>query len=49
MLTGDLPAAYMWNTVQTFLVKPWVKGFSTTPQDHFFPGDVTPLTISIQK
>jgi len=49
MLGDTAPVAFMWNNVQTFMVKPWVKGFNPTPQDHWFPGDINPLTISIQK
>jgi oligopeptide transport system substrate-binding protein len=49
MLTDGVPVAFLWNNVQTYMVKPWVKGFNATPQDHVFPGDGNPLTISIQK
>jgi oligopeptide transport system substrate-binding protein len=49
MLTTDVPVAFMWNNVTSFMVKPWVKGYHVTPQDHLYPGDVDPLTITIQK
>jgi oligopeptide transport system substrate-binding protein len=49
MLTDGAPVAFMWNNVTTFMVKPWVKGYNVTPQDHWYPGDVDPLTVKIQK
>jgi oligopeptide transport system substrate-binding protein len=49
MLTDGIPVAFMWNNVQSFMVKPWVKGINVTPQDHVYPGDINPLSISIQK
>jgi oligopeptide transport system substrate-binding protein len=47
MLLDDVPVAMAWNNVNTYMVKPWVKGAQTTPQDHGFPGSVTPWTIDI--
>jgi oligopeptide transport system substrate-binding protein len=49
MLTTDLPAAYMWNSVNIFLVKPAVKGVVTTPQDSGWAGENDVLTLSISK
>ena len=48
-LIDDLPVAMGWNSVNDYLVKPYVKGFKTTPQDGMFPGDVVPTTIDIVK
>jgi oligopeptide transport system substrate-binding protein len=47
LLTDGAPVAFAWNNVNTYMVKPWVKGIATTPQDHGFPGsnDVTLLDI----
>ena len=47
VLLNDIPAAFGYNSLNHYLVKPWVKGFQTTPQDGTYPGDVTPWTITI--
>lgn len=47
LLLADFPSVFGYNTSHTFLVKPWVTGFITTPQDNTFPGDWTPWTISV--
>jgi oligopeptide transport system substrate-binding protein len=49
MLLDTVPVAMMWNNVNSYMVKSYVKGFNLTPQDTLFPGDVDPLSISIQK
>ena len=49
LLTDGVPVAFMWNSVNVYLVKPAVKGLVLTPQDADFPGSSDPLTISIQK
>ena len=46
MLVEGAPVAFMWNNVNSYLVKPWVKGLVLTPQDSGWPGDVAPLSIS---
>jgi oligopeptide transport system substrate-binding protein len=48
-LVKDLPVAFMWNNVNAYLVKPWVKGIKTTSQDSDWPGSTNPLTIDIVK
>jgi oligopeptide transport system substrate-binding protein len=47
LLLADIPGAFGYNTLNHFLVKPWVTGYQTTPQDGVYPGDVTPWTITI--
>jgi oligopeptide transport system substrate-binding protein len=47
MLVADAPGAFMHNTINHYLVKPWVKGIKTTPQDVGWPGDIDPISISI--
>ena len=42
ILLNDIPAAFGYNSLNHYLVKPWVTGFQTTPQDGTYPGDVTP-------
>ncbi len=49
LLTDGAPVAFMWNNVNTYMVKPWVKGVVTTPQDHGFPGSNDPIMLDIQK
>ncbi|MBM4461068.1 MAG: peptide ABC transporter substrate-binding protein [Chloroflexi bacterium] len=47
MLTDGVPVAFAWNNVNTYMVKPWVTGYKTYPQEHGFPGSVAPWTIDI--
>lgn len=47
LLTDGIPVAYMWNNLNTYMVKPWVKGIVTTPQDTAWPGSLMPLTLDI--
>jgi len=49
MLTDGAPVAFMWNNVNSYMVKPWVKGLALTPQDSVMPGDNVPSSITIQK
>lgn len=48
MLTDTAPVAFMWNNVNAYLVKPYVKGIQTTPMDSAWP-DVDPLAITVEK
>ncbi len=47
LLLSDIPAAFGYNSLNHYLVKPWVKGYLTTPQDNLFPGDQVPGAITI--
>jgi oligopeptide transport system substrate-binding protein len=47
VLLDSVPAAFMTNTINHYLVKPWVKGITTTPQDAAWPGDINPIGIDI--
>lgn len=47
MVTADLPAAYMWNNLNAYLVKPRVQGIKTTPQDSDWAGSHAPLSITL--
>ena len=38
LLTDGAPVAFAWNNQNNYLVKPWVKGIVTTPQDSAYPG-----------
>jgi len=44
LLTDGVPVAFMWNNINDYLVKPWVKGITTTPQDSDFPGSTGAVT-----
>lgn len=46
-LVSSIPGVFFWNNVNTYLVKPWVKGISQTPQDSGFAGEKAPTTITI--
>ncbi len=47
LLVAGAPVGFMWNNVNSYLVKPWVKGIVTTPQDSAWSGDINPIGISI--
>lgn len=47
LLLADFPSAFGYNTANSYLVKPWVKGVTTTPQDSAWPGQMVPWTISV--
>ncbi len=47
MLVDDAPVAFFWNNVNAYLIKPWVKGVKTTPQDAGFAGSYSVLTLDI--
>jgi oligopeptide transport system substrate-binding protein len=46
LLVDSVPAIFMWNSVNAYLVKPWVKGLDTTPQDEW-PGWINPIGIDM--
>ncbi len=48
-LVASLPGGFVWNNVNSYLVKPYVKGITTTPQDSGFPGAIDPLTITLER
>lgn len=47
MVIDDCPAAMMYNTVQAYLVKPWVQGLTPNPLDFNWPGSFAPAEIDI--
>jgi oligopeptide transport system substrate-binding protein len=47
MLVDDAAVAFFWNNVNAYLIKPWVKGVKTTPQDAGFAGSYSVLTLDI--
>jgi oligopeptide transport system substrate-binding protein len=47
LLINDCPAAFMYNKVNAFLVKPWVQGYVPSSVDYWWIGDNDPLTVSI--
>ena len=46
-IIGDVSSMMFWNNVNSYLVKPWVKGLIQTPQDSGFAGDTVPTSIDI--
>ncbi len=49
LLTDGAPVAFFWNNVNTYLVKPYVKGITTTPMDSGWSGIYAAIDITIQK
>jgi len=47
LLVSGSPVIFMWNNVNSYMVKPWVKGLKTTPQDSGWAGVQAPLSIDI--
>jgi oligopeptide transport system substrate-binding protein len=47
LLVAGAPVAFMYNTKNSYLVKPWVKDIKISPQDGLFPGDMEPNSIWI--
>jgi len=47
VLLDSIPGAFVWNSINSYLIKPWVKGVVTTPQDSAWPGDINPVGITI--
>jgi oligopeptide transport system substrate-binding protein len=47
VLVAGAPVAFMYNSINHYLVKPWVLGIKTTPQDSAWPGDIDPANIDI--
>jgi oligopeptide transport system substrate-binding protein len=46
-LLDSAPSAFGWNTINSWLVKPWVKGIQTTPQDSDWAGSINPSGITL--
>jgi oligopeptide transport system substrate-binding protein len=47
VLLDSIPGAFVWNSINSWMVKPWVKGIQTTPQDSDWPGSINPEGITI--
>jgi oligopeptide transport system substrate-binding protein len=47
LLLSQYPSAFGYNNKNHYLVKPWVKGITTTPQDSGWPGEQDILGIDI--
>jgi oligopeptide transport system substrate-binding protein len=48
LLLADIPSAFGYNSLNHYLVQPWVKGILTTPQDSDWPGGFAPWNITIE-
>jgi len=49
IVVGDVPMVMVYNPSHTFLVKPYVVGYSKTAADDQFPGQWTSATIELKK
>lgn len=50
LLVNDVPGPFLYNVLNTWLVKPYVTGYSPTPSDDAFPGEFASLmTLDIQR
>jgi oligopeptide transport system substrate-binding protein len=47
MLVEGGYVAFLYNNVNTYLVKPWVEGVTSTPMDANWPGQQVPTSISL--
>ena len=47
LLLADIPSAFGYNNTNAYLVKPWVTGVVTTPQDAGWPGEYAPAAITL--
>jgi oligopeptide transport system substrate-binding protein len=47
LLLADIPSAFGYNSLNHYLVQPWVKGILTTPQDSDWPGSFAPWAITV--
>jgi oligopeptide transport system substrate-binding protein len=47
MIIDDCPRAFVYHTVQAFLVNPWVKEYQPNPMDLHWPGSFAPIIIDI--
>ncbi len=47
LLLADIPSAFGYNSTNHYLVQPWVKGVTTTPQDSDWAGSMVPWNITI--
>jgi oligopeptide transport system substrate-binding protein len=47
-LIDDVVTAFLFNGVNSYMIKPWVKGVQTTGMDAGWPGQMDPLTITIE-
>lgn len=46
-LVDSIPGVFVWNNVNSYLVKPWVKGIIQTPQDSGWAGIQVPAAITV--
>lgn len=47
LLLADIPSAFGYNSLNHYLVQPWVHGIKTTPQDSDWPGGFAPWSITV--
>jgi len=49
MIIKSVPAAFFYNNVNAFLIKPFVKNITTTPMDSAWAGIYSVANIKIEK
>ncbi|MHB1295526.1 MAG: peptide ABC transporter substrate-binding protein [Anaerolineae bacterium] len=49
MIIDECPAAFMYHTLQSYLVKPWVEGIDTCSLDLTWPGSYAPTSLDIDE
>jgi oligopeptide transport system substrate-binding protein len=49
LLVEDSVVVFLFNSINSYMVKPIVGGIIASPQDTAFPGDMDPLKITVNK
>ncbi|MBE7534136.1 MAG: peptide ABC transporter substrate-binding protein [Anaerolineales bacterium] len=49
MLVAGVPVSFMWNNVNTYMVKPWVTNINKTPMDFGWIGSMDPLSVTVSE
>jgi len=48
VLVAECNVAFMWHNVNTYMVKPWVKGVLPGSGDTVWAGDSVPLSVTVE-
>jgi oligopeptide transport system substrate-binding protein len=48
LLVSNADVAFLYNKVNAFMVKPWVKDFDLSAFDLLYAGDTTPFTLTLE-
>jgi hypothetical protein len=47
-LTAEVPAAFLWHSLNAFLVNPRASGLRPSALDVLWPGEADPLTVFLE-